>query len=621
MEPINSIPHEDAQLELQANEILRLHGRPKDKLAKSKAAIVEAHVPSIVEEGHLCHTLLTVLPDPSLALVAAWRAIPQVLAVLEALLIDLPGLYLALTALEVHGGSRPKKAKRAAPGERFEDIAEDAEEEGAEETGAAAATGGGGVPQGRFQRKGLHGMPHIHCLVYYPKQTSPHLDHSFVKRLLLERFPKADVNQVMQGRGTRTLPVRTSIVRAHCYVLKGVGCTLCANLWSLLIPHPPTEAPPPVKATLGKALELGSPPGRRTNIYLRKIEMIELDQDLPPEPEDSYAFVQGPRVSGATRSMVLLGTYLTSLGLRRCDTMWYKLRPNTMCVWDRCYDQDGLLRVLSEDPVICDILVNYRAHLTHWFKLSNFPVIDSTVERFRYLEFADCIYDIRTGTYPDKSDNFYCFDFYPITKHTHVMTEPTHWLQLISWQFRHTGNQTSFDNFISDSASILRLRQPKQPIPCLIGPSNTGKSTLIRWITRLYPDQAIGFINNSIAALSGIPDKQVLICDEFKTNMISRSDFLRLTDGSTGLVTRHMGQDAVYHKTMLMPQIYTANRIEDFQYKNDFSGAVENRIRVHLINEPIPTPSPAKAQLIYDETIFIVGYLNRYIANKQTTTI
>jgi len=587
-------------------------GRPKDKLAKRACQVIEAHLPSLTSEGLLCHTLVTVLPDPTRTILAAWRALEGERRIVADLLCHLPGMYFALLATEVHAGTRPKrKATQEATTELATEEPED-QMDVQDDTVPSAA------PQASTRLKGLQGQPHLHLLVYYPKVSDPPLDLSHLKRVLLERFPKADVNQVMQKTPKAALgkdSARSSIVKAMSYVLKGVDCQLRQRVLDLVLPGRTTGSMNPMLLR-GEMLELGSPVGTRLIAMMRALT-------LPIDVPFSLAGAAAPahhdmplHPSRETLALNTLALRVKELNLRYKDGLWYRREKDTQHTWVLAYSSKELLERLSDDPVVLDICVRYASKINGWFDLAPFPKIRD-LDRFRYLELTDAVYDIRTGDYCEKTDfSFTCFRFYRISVFKSITTPPVEWLRLIDTAYSTDPIEANKEDFIKKMAGLLRQRRPKERILFLVGASNSGKSTVIKWITSLYPAGAIATVNDSIAPLSSVKGREILVCDEFSTHKISRTNLLLLTDGTTGLTVRSMGKDAEFLTDVLLPQVYTCNQGHEPRYKNDPQPeAVNNRFQFFEWKYPLRNPDLDKAALIIEETPYIVFYLNRLLRN------
>jgi len=591
------------------------NGRPKDKLAKRKCQEIEAELPSLVAAGQLSSTLVTVIPDTTRTIEASWRAIiterNEVLTQLRAL----PGMYFSVLATEVHAGSRPKRKQpeaqaRNAP-QADETQAELSHEEEMElpttpAVAADAATAGGAL-------KGLKGHPHLHLLIYYPRSTMPALDPSYVKRLLLAQFPKGDVNQVHQRVPAGVDAARKKIVGAMTYVLKGIGCPVMTAAWAHVHPTSPTPIP---TAVLGGMYERGSTPGMRLMNLLKTMTGTILTSEDLSEASAPADFERAPTVSRETTAMLLVAAAVDKVGYRiRGDKSWYKLQPDTQCTWVYATDTEGLIHLLSGDSSFTDICVRYISKMPNWFKLADFKRLP-TEASFRFIELQDCVYEIRTGLYYDKpAFTGSCFRYYDITKQQSLDREPVEWLKLIKHQYPNAVDAELHKQFLMKMARLLRPRRPKEPILFIVGVPGSGKSTAIRWLTQLYPDAAIATVNDSIAPLSSIKGREVLICDEFATHKLSRSNLLLLTDGATGLTVRNLGRDAEFVSNVTLPQVFTCNIGCEPCYKNDPQpGAIAVRFAYFIWTRDIVVPNWDVADAIAEETPYIVFYLNRLLA-------
>lgn len=604
---------EEPEISLSLRQLCKK--RPKEKLAKLLCQDVESHLPRLVSEGHLSHTLVTVLPDPTEPLLNAWRAVIDVREQLRGAVASLPGMCFTIMALEVHGGSRPKKRKpEAAPATSATD---DPMEE--ETDPAAGADPPDPASEDTAAPKGMQGKPHFHLLLYYPTHSSPQLDESFAKRELKKVFPKADINQVHQR--AKSSDSRKRCVGAMTYVLKGVDCPVRKSVLELI--HPTSRMINPTMI-LGSQWEHGSTPGMILRALVKALApTIDVDFDLDAAPTIGPHY-ESPshKFSKETTSMLLVAEKLRALKVRISGNSFYRLRAQTRYTYELSGSLDILPRLFAADDTLClDICVRYASKLHGWYRLPVFDMLPDNVT-CRYLELRDALYDVQTGSYLDMSqcdpDKFFAFAYYDICVYYSIVTEPTQWLKLIRYQYAISANpEDEIKRFIDKMALLLRPRRPKEKIMFINGVTNSGKSTVIGWITRFFPRSFVATINDSVAPLSAIKGASILVCDEFSTNKISRSNLLLLTDGTTGLTVRAFGRGAEYMPTVDLPQIYTCNFGHEPAYKNDDSGAVMNRFEFFRWERQILTTNLDVAQEIYAETPYVVFYLNRVnTANK-----
>jgi len=312
-----------------------------------------------------------------------------------------------------------------------------------------------------------------------------------------------------------------------------------------------------------------------------------------------------------------------------CDKFYRReLRQDypVLNTYSEAIDFCTLHKQLSFCPQAIEYMLKYKERIMYWFK---FQAVFQHVppHKYEWVELRDGYYNIRTGLFHSKATPFYevCFRSYAYTMDELRYDEPTEWLSLLDFMCQphvtavlpdpqtngaltpkiHQVNKATLLHHLS---LLLRLRYPKQAVPFLHGASNSGKSTLISFVVDLYPNAARGFLNSSVASLSGIHEDIVILhCDEFKTDLISREDLLILLDGAQPLTVRRYHQDARQINNPLMPIILADN----FKpaYYNDDSKALENRlIFFNFLNELIP--DNRKATIIREQHLLIVRYLN-----------
>lgn len=346
----------------------------------------------------------------------------------------------------------------------------------------------------------------------------------------------------------------------------------------------------------------------------------DLEVDALPTVPATYD-IPNHKVSRETEALMTVASRIRELGYRLKGDQFYELQQGTRFTWVVSGNVDKLLSILSnQDVVFLDYCVRYATKIRGWFKLSEFPRLPDSAT-YRYLELRDSVYAVRTGEYRDKSecdpDKVMCFRYYPISTYYSITTEPTQWLSLLRYAHAFTADPAAeFEKFVKKMARLLRPRMPKEPIMFILGASNSGKSTAVAWITKFYPTAAVCTINDSVAPLSAVKGAEILLCDEFSTHKISRSNLLLLTDGTTGLTVRSFACGAEYITDVDLPQLYTANVGHEPNYKNDESGAVNNRFQFFRWERAILNPDFSKAQAIFEETPYIVFYLNRVNAQQ-----
>ena len=613
--------------------------RPKDKACKRLVQILAATVIPACQVGSLTFNLVTVIPDYERSLEECWKTVKNDRSLIVEQVNLLPGLFCAVVALETHPGSRPKgaendpknKKQKKGDGAVIDDVAIDENE----------------PPESiKITKKNkLAGKPHFHILLFYSDMHFPRLDLSAFKRRMMLIMPKSDVNEKVLPEGIRNK--NPHYVRALTYVLKGVGCPSTADSWKKYVASDPEDKAPLPEFYHGAVFgcEANDPLRESTQRFIDMLQRIqEWCKSTVSFADGSAAphFREEARRSREQKDMINFASLMRTLGIfvggATCDKFYRReIRQDypVLNTYSEAIDFCTLQKQLSFCPQAIEYMLKYKERLMYWFK---FQAIFQHVppHQYEWVELRDGYYNVRTGLFHSKTHPFneVCFRSYAYTMDELRYDEPTEWLALLNFMCRpHTlavlpdpqtnGNptprihQVDRANLLYHLSRLLRLRYPKQPVPFLHGASNSGKSTLISFVVDLYPNAARGFLNSSVASLSGIHEDIVILhCDEFKTDLISREDLLILLDGAQPLTVRRYHQDARQINNPLMPIILADN----FKpaYYNDDSKALENRlIFFNFLNELLP--DNRKATIIREQHLLIVRYLNDCILRSTPT--
>lgn len=625
--------------------------RPKSRKNKRMCQILQSSLLPAQQAGYLTQSLVTVEPDPKRSLEECWQHVVEEREQLLTLARSLRGLFGFFIAVEVHGGSRPKAAKDPKD-HMLEKIAgaigaQKRKNPDAEDANMEAELRGEEVQEGEYDqskeptsRDKMAGKPHFHLLLYWPTISTAVINFSFFKDQVMKIMKKSDVNERFLPENIKNKDPH--FVRTAAYVMKGVGCPALAKYWKEFV-HP-SDAP--VLPAFYDGPLFGYDEARNIATSEESRRFLDLLRHLrddgpwcvtPLSFDSAYApaaFSKPIKLSKAEAAAKKLAMIMNEQGIwvsTRGYDSFYRLEKRSeyevRATYVRAYDLDTLVTYLSTVPAAFALLVNFGDRLARWFRYSDFQHLPA--QAYDWVELQDAYYHIRTGDYvmkPNKCPSI-CFRSYPYTSQ-HLKTRlPLEWLQLVEHvcqeqlrtilphengqRVEHYSEGIDKNRLLIFMAQLLRPRAPKQRILFLWGKSNCGKSTLISFIPQLYPKEAIGFLNRSCVALSGINEHIAIIYgDEFDCSSIPRADLLTLTDGSQHLTVRTMHQDARLIENPLCPMVFTNNHAP--KYKDDDSGALQNRFwMVHCENELVDNKS--KQARIFKEHLFIVAYLNRLL--------
>lgn len=581
-----------------------------------------------VHVGYLTFVLVTVIPDPKESLKDAWENLHRRRDILIDLGKRLPAMYCFFIAVETHGATHPKtnRNKRKARDVNEEAYRAELQEQLPEAIDPSVDPTGPGK---------LAGKPHFHVLLYYPKLCAKQYNLSYYKHRIQTELPLSDVNEVAL-RDHRRHSADPDFVRACSYVLKANNCPATLRYWQKYVN--PLGTPPLPELFAGEhfGYKENEPP---TEIPEESKRFLMLPKELP-----NYCCTRIPlqlaaapptfgtavKLTKKGQMMLLLANILNENGIYiggdNSDVFYQRAthpQYQPLCTYTPVYTLDTLRRWLSTIPNAVEILVSFGKEMESWFNFSQFKHLPPP--KYDYVELQDAVYGVRTGLYHPKTPDRVCFRAYGYTATGLQNAVPHEWLDLVNHICTprlilrrppaNGGDKWSAainrERLLAFLAQLLRPRMPKQKVLYLWGRSNCGKTTLISYLTQLYPKEAIGFLNRSCVALSGITEHIACIwADEFDVSSIPRADLLMLTDGAQHLPVRKMHQDARLIEHPRCAMVFTSN--PQPKYKDDDSYALENRFEMVHCENVLREDKLAQLR-IFDQHLEIVAWLNRFL--------
>lgn len=632
--------------------------QPKHKADKGLTSILQAHLPSAVAVGDLQTVFVTILPDLQKSKEEAWKEAESDLMTIRIVCGCIPGMVLTFVALETHPGTRPKASKKGnkkkkkkkgagSDEEEEEEEAEEEEEEKKEESNADTTKSVRINPRTHY--------PHYHVLLYFSCTSMPRIDYSYVKRQLLEKFPGGDIQD--KRRTKQTSDQRgASFVSITSYVLKGAHCNATADNWKKYVDPSEKTSPPLPRCYDGEQFSyskesLLSECCQRLAVMLTKItNWCETAITVPSPLLNSVIFREENEITLEHRAMrefaILLRTRGVYVGVKRQRGLFFRKAFRVDYEVTNTFSEPmslvQLKQFLSMESTQAEgYLLKYGKRLSDWFDMiGTFDYVPS--HRFEWVELSDSYYCITEHKFvmkqtPPKDFPHTCFRAYGYSRAELEASSPTEWEKLVehvcgepdqSARFRAANRLESSgascateriqaisrDSLLRELALLLRRRHGKQPVPFLWGSKDTGKTTVVRFILDLYPDDAVASISDCVTPLATLhEDTAILFQDEFNSNTIKRELLLRLLDGSQRLDVRRMHQNPELISNPLMPIVLTDNYKP--AYRNDDSEALDTRLVYFHFTRPIPTKDYKVVEKIIGEHLFIVYYLNKYLCN------
>lgn len=619
---------------------------PVDRCLKRITQIVEAHLPGAIAIGRLTHNLVTIIPDINAREDEIWPRVNKIFADLVRRVRGLNGVYASVITVEVHPGSSKKKKQN--PKSKDEEALgeEDIVDPNAEVTPEK--------PRGK-----LAGLPHFHILLYYRKQDFPQKDLSLFKQILLRDYPMSDVHQralvqlLARSRVANGTP--SAFIKALSYVLKSYACPAKLAMYTKYLP---AECPPPLPAFVhGKIFGIDAEQLATDEVSQRFYNLLSaLAEHCTPSFEladglvyDNSEFSAPTVRHKSVDDLELLARIFEKeqIFVAANDKDFYErgnpinfgtTKYSPLRTFRRIGDLKALRKRLDDNAFAQAILVQYADQVRTWFEYKRFPHLAPC--DYKWVELYDAYYDRTTGTYCNKDEplnekdqNLICFRAYDYTRAESECTLPRRTIRMWEsmqappvmlrvfnektkqWEKRLKNPMFTLEQLKLDLALLLRPRKPRQPAPFFKGSTLSCKTTIFSFLLKFYPVEALGFVNDSSAGLSGISEETAFIfCDEFETSFIPRHQLLILLDGAQPIQVRGLHQSYRQIEHRCWPVGFASNFMP--KYKEDDSQALENRINLYILENSFKR-NEAIQQEIFDEHFLTVCYLNRWLNARQ----
>jgi len=263
---------------------------------------------------------------------------------------------------------------------------------------------------------------------------------------------------------------------------------------------------------------------------------------LPPPPT-TQSGVTAKRVPttnrGKARKFVI--SQMEENGLGVCDGMIYRLSPNRgtrVCevVFSNMLDFKAALHDHDEgyeyltESVMRDIWTDMHASTQ-----SSYPrfMIDPY-----WIEFKDFFFHIPTAIcVEDPPSETYCYEYCDDISLEDVKSGnyyPENWHTIVKNSNLHVDS-----DFLTDLYKALLPKNHKDPILFLLGPPNSGKTTLVESLVGVLPDSKIAILNQHGGrfALAILRDKLILLADEAQgLKNLDESLLLKFAEGESSVV-------------------------------------------------------------------------------------
>ena len=206
---------------------------------------------------------------------------------------------------------------------------------------------------------------------------------------------------------------------------------------------------------------------------------------------------------------------------------------------------------------------------------------------------------------------------------------PKVWLSVIENQ-KFGRDITELSNFCVAYYSVLMPLVQKARVLCLLGVSNSGKSSVLEPMKRFFPKNVTTEITEGQFAFGTIPDKRLVCLDDVKNKALEDGNMLQLLEGGRDIMInqKHATQKMeefrgnICISTNSIPESWQefSRELDEFVLKKEF----EMRLKIFRFETAIKDPKPGFLKDMETKEIAKVimftgnEYAKRFLGKQET---
>jgi hypothetical protein len=629
------------------------HSSYKNKRVRQLLDSYLEHGTRIAPAGTLGYTLYTILPNPGRDLTSSWQEVEREWITIKLALQSLGevGVLCSFLNVETHPPhtKKGKKKRPATAGDPSPEGEEDLEQD--DPAPPVPGPGNAATAEAPLHQQAL--KPHFHAVLIHDLTDIRLADPGFLNRLLASRdVPRVAAGSPPQFQDVQAKPVS---LRKHgptnsiCYIFKASGDKLTLFLarrfcpsWTRPLVHLiyPSSSRLWTKSSMQQLIRL-------SNLYDATLELGVNVEALPPpgfwmQGEECNESVTGP--SKQLQVAMRVGRWLKTQGIYYCDGHFVDLEPGTRRVWRLRYkDLEDLLKVMIRLPEFQFDLFKYQGQLLKLPLWAIAAVCPQGTVAYHIFELEDCyMRHARKEAVPGGSDTWFAFiqDLEPETfaamkiplrraecrvddlyqlRPTDIRARCPKWWQIIANAYPCMANPTDLARYAHARERVEKLvtllahsicRQTfKDKVPFLIGESNSGKSSLVEPMKRLYGDSLKAIVQDSAFPMEKVPYARYLVFEEFRLNTIPSNTLFQLTEHGT--VQCDIKNYAAREVLADFGMVACSNIYPRFPERNaSLQKPLDARFEYFMFDNSIPNPEKGAREWIHDkESPFVIMFM------------
>lgn len=511
---------------------------------------LDVYYPELEEKYNMVTKLITCVYNPNdVTIEQAWKNILKDSSRIDALFTKMPEVIYALLCIEVHNGKRTVSGKRKEKQEKnqiekMKKHHQDAVDLFIERHGRNPDEFKDSklilkykeeLHPTKEKKLSLDGYPHIHIALGLTSYDGTMISDHEISKMIMENTNFVDDVQT-DSRSTKYKKncTQQAVVK---YVLKNCKHQeaydkLGKNDNCMLFNYNGKEDLLEVFRTLTE----------KKRCIIKIIDHRDLPVEIKPEPPKTRT-VKVPvvkRVSAVQKDRELSRAFIADYMRKR----HYVIRKGTNDVYQRIegskrswkfFDTfDEFVHLVANEPEMTDsVLMNKKYHVDSASSRHQvfFPAIHLN---FNWIEFFDFYFHIPSAQYylcdlpKDIHTPFYVLD---VNFKDSQTRKPDLWLEIIKRQ-SFAKDESLLRSFFAKFYSTLMPLKHKDKVLMLIGPPNTGKSSVVEPYRGLTPKEFITQLTKSERfQYQGLEGKRLIAFDDVDDKTISNNNFKKLMEG------------------------------------------------------------------------------------------
>lgn len=552
--------------------IPKLHKAPYGGL-KSKPArmYIEARLPSFLERTGINFTGITCQYDPNKTdRSEAWRRYQFDLENLLIKLRDFPDTAFLIVCIEAHTGSKNKTIKELARDAEQESKTTDKEETPEEKTERKHSE--------EEEAKSLLAYPHLHGVIGHYNLKGNLRTKQEYQDIIYNIFPDIMIGSKKAGPKKKDDPQK-----ALMYILKNARHQ---GVWEL---------------TGGRTLILGNLSGdEEVNTFFRELS-IKLESPIynmlcryipitgivnavTIKDEDginksiTVKKIEDNKLEAAISYVKMMMEFNNIAVFKR--KIYFKIKESRS-TWSLYGDADLLLNQLTTIDKV-SLLANLHDKLIKLIEANGQMLFPTILLTSRWIEFKDFFFNTEKGIITNTAIKYSCYKYHP--EITYKMVEesdcsmiPNTFLSVLA-----NSNLDKNENFFRSIYTCLIDKKHKSKVLTLVGPKNTGKTTIVDIIRNIYPLELITGIGKGMFNLAALVDKDLCsIDDDLGFKSLDLSEKKKIFEGDSAMIVNEKYKP-LREERINTNVIFTTNDMDWLEPKKGEIDKIDPALRIRI---------------------------------------